>query len=176
MGRLKKAIKNIIILTILCFLFFKTSGLYLTPISAHEYSERSIHYGPSEVVHIEDWDGGKYILCKYDKWVSCNTVKRTLLLFWRFGNQPIGFENDKTKAVDYTWGASGQYWKLYGIINDDKIKKVEITIDNGEVLTQTAFYDDLFLFTWKSPENDSVYNVNIRGYDADNNVIFEEER
>ena len=138
---------------------FQSSELYLTPISAHEYSERSIHYGPSEVVHIEDWDGGKYILCKYDKWVSCNTVKRTLLLFWRFGNQPIGFENDKTKAVDYTWGASGQYWKLYGIINDDKIKKVEITLDNGEVLTQTAFYDDLFLC--KCGEF-SVHNVNIR--------------
>jgi len=176
MNRLKKAIRNIIILIILCLLFLKSSGLYLTPLSAHEHSERSIHYGPSEVIHIEDWDGGKYILCKYDRWVSCNTVNRTLLFFWSFGNQPTGFENDKSKAIDYTWGASRQYWKLYGIVNDDRIKKVEIILDNGQVLTQTDFYDDLFLFTWKSPENDSVYYVSIRGYDADNNVIFEENR
>lgn len=128
------------------------------------------------MIHIEDWDGGKYILCKYDKWISCNTVNRVLLFFWRFGNQPTGFENDKTKALDYTWDASRQYWKLYGIVNNEKIKKVEITLDNGEVLTQTDFYDELFLFTWKSPENGSVHNVNIRGYDVDNNIIFEEER
>ncbi|NMB97272.1 MAG: hypothetical protein GYA02_11790, partial [Clostridiaceae bacterium] len=99
------------------------------------------------MIHIEDWDCGKYILCKYDKWISCNTVNRVLLFFWRFGNQPTGFENDRTKALDYTWDASRQYWKLYGIVNNEKIKKVEITLDNGEVLTQTDFYDDLFLFT-----------------------------
>ncbi|WP_366923087.1 hypothetical protein MFMK1_003579 [Metallumcola ferriviriculae] len=175
MSRRKKVIRNFIILGILFVIFLNRSGLYLTPLSAHEHSERSIHYGPSEVVHIEDFDGGKYILGKYDKWVSANTVNRTLFFFWRFGSQPIGFENDKSKAVDYTWSSSYENYKLYGIVNDDKVKKVEIILNSGESFAQKDFYDDLFLFTWQSKGNENMYFKSIRGYDSENKVIFEEK-
>lgn len=174
MSRGKKVIRNIIILIILFLLFINRSGLYFTPLSAHEHSERSIHYGPSEVVHIEDFKDGKYILGKYDKWVSCNTVNRSLLFFWRFGSQVTGFENDKSKAVDYTWSLSDQYYKLYGIINDDRVKRIEVTLENGEMLTQSEFYDDLFLFTRELDNNQDWNFKNIKGYDSDNNVIFED--
>lgn len=175
MSRLRKVLRNIIILAILLFLFITRAGLYLSPLSAHENSERSIHYGPSEVIHVEDFDQGKYILCKYDKWVSCNTVNKSLFFFWRFGNQPIGFENDKTKALGYTWGMSEKHYNLYGIINDNRIKKVQITLRSGKILTQTVFYDDLFLFTGRTNNNEELYYMNIKGYDVDNNIIFEEE-
>ena len=78
MSRKKKILRNLIILVILFFIFLKSTGLYLSPISAHKSSERSIHYGPSEIVHIEDFSRGKYILCKYNGWVSCNTVEKKL--------------------------------------------------------------------------------------------------
>ncbi|MGN9164845.1 hypothetical protein ACTNDY_06105 [Tissierellaceae bacterium HCP3S3_D8] len=177
MSRNKKILRNIFILAILNFIFFRVSGLYLTPLSAHEESERSIHYGPSEVVHIEDFDDGKYILCKYDKWISCNTVNRALFFFWRYRNQPTGFENDKTKVIGYTWDMSYNNYKVYGIINDDRVKEVQITLKNGESLTETEFYDDLFLFTWKY-DKDSYYDRvvnNIKAYDADGNIVFEDE-
>jgi hypothetical protein len=141
--------------------------------SAHENSERSIHYGPSEVIHIEDFKEGKYLLCKYDNSVSCNTVNRSLFFFWSMGNQPIGFHNNKTKALDYTWSNSNLHWKVYGIVNDDRIKRVEIVLDNGETLTQSEFYDDLFLFTWKSKDNSFKGYKSIKGYDTDNEVIYE---
>ncbi len=176
MSRLKKVIRNIIVLIILFFLFLKSSGLYISPLAAHESSERSIHYGPSQVIHIEDFDDGKYILGKYDKWVSCNTVHRELFFLWRFGNQPIGIENDKTKPITYSWGSSYPYNRLYGIINDANIKKVEITLDDGRVLTQTKFYDYLFLFAWKSPNEGNTFFKHIKGYDSDNNVIFDDGR
>lgn len=175
MSRTKKVIRNIFILSVLFFLFLNRSGLYLTPLSAHEHSERSIHYGPSKVVHIEDFDGGKYILGKYDKWVSCNTVDRELFFFWGFGNQVTGFENDKTKAVDYTWSASRENYKLYGIINDDRVKEIQITFNNGQSLTQTEFYEDLFLFTWQAKENERLNFESIRTYDSEGNMIFEEK-
>ena len=176
MSRNKKILRNIVILAILIFIFFNISGFYLTPLSAHKNSERSIHYGPSEVIHIEDFDGGKYILCKYDKWVSCNTVNRVLFFFWRYGNQPIGFENDKTKALDYTWGMSQENYKLYGIINNDKVTKIQITLNNGKVFTETDFYEDLFLFTWKADNDDEAWWFNnIKGYDSNDNLIFEDE-
>lgn len=175
MNRNKKIVRNIIILIIFFFLFLNRSGLYLSPLSAHEHSERSIHYGPSEVVHIKNFDKGKYILCKYDKWVSCNTVNKALFFFWRFGNQVTDFENDKTKAVDYTWSISHQHCNLYGIINENKVKRIEITLDDGNIFTQNKFYDDLFLFTWKANNNEDRDFKKIKGYDANNNIIFEEE-
>jgi hypothetical protein len=150
-------------------------GLYFDPISAHESSERSINYGPSEIIHIEDYGNSKYILGKYDRWVSCNTVKRAMLFFWMAGNQPTGFENVKTKAVCYTWHASYNNYKAYGIINNANIARIEILLGNGEILTQTAFYDDLFLLTWTSEGNDDKYFETIRAYDAGNNLVYKEE-
>lgn len=173
--RLKKIIRNILILVLLLILFVLRSGFYLTPLSSHEHSERSIHYGPSKVVHIADFDKGKYILGKYDRWVSCNTVQRKLFFFWTIGDQPTGFENDKTKPFDFTWGTSEDTFKLYGIINDDRIKRIEVTLNKGTIITQTDFYDDLFLFTWKLDQGNhpDSYFKDIKGYDANNKVVFE---
>ena len=177
MNRLKNALRNIVIILILFFLFLNRSGLYLTPLSAHESSERSIHYGPSKVVHVEDFEEGKYILGKYDKWISCNTVEKELFFFWRFGSQVQGFENDKTKALDYSWSSSYQHYKCYGIRNDAKIEKVEIILYNGDVYETTVFYDDLFLISWwESSEDNDYYIKNIKGFDKYNNIIFEENR
>ena len=116
MSKNKKILRNIVLLIIIIFILFPRFGLYLSPLSAHRASEKSIHYGPSEIVHIEDFDRGKYILGKYDKWISCNTVNRSLLFFWTFGDQVTGIENDLTKAVSYTWGMSEDQYKIYGII------------------------------------------------------------
>ncbi len=173
MNRIIKVIRNIIILTILLFLLFMALGLHLTPLSAHERSERRVHYGPSEVVHVENYEKGKYILCKYDKWVSCNIVNKGLFFFWRIESQTIGFENDKTKAISYTWRGYDQDFMVYGIINDNKVKKVEVTSNDEKVFTQTEFYDDLFLLIWKWDNDWGIKNI--KGYDSDNNVIFEEE-
>lgn len=175
MSRPKKILRNIIILVILFFIFLKSSGLYLTPLSAHKASERSIHYGPSKVVHIEDFDKGKYILCKYDRWISCNTVKRSLFFFWSFGSQVIGIENDLSKPLSYTWsGGVREFYKVYGIINDDRIKKIEVTLNNGDILTQDEFYEGMFLVTWKYINTNFIDFAGIRAYDEENNMIFEE--
>ena len=175
MSRKKKVVRNIVILLILSIITF-TIGLYLTPIAAHEASERSMHYGPSKVVHIEDFDGGKYLLSKYDKWISCNTVKRTMFFFWTFGGNVTGVENDKNKPLDYLWRMDAEYGtKLYGIINDDSINKVELHLKDGNVLSQTDFYDgDMFLFTWDSDFTQMWVN-RIKAYDALGNLIYEED-
>ena len=174
MNRLKLIIRNAFIILILLFLFLNRTGLYLTPLSAHENSERSAHYGPSKVVHIEDFEKGKHILGKYDKWISCNTVNRVFYFFWGFGNQVHGFENDTSKAIDFSYGASYEYYKCYGIINDENIKKVEITLDNGDKYFTTDFYDNLFLITWIASDDDGFYIKNIKGYDSIGNIIYEE--
>jgi hypothetical protein len=140
MSRKKKVVRNIVILIVLSIFTF-TRGIYLTPIVAHEASERSIHYGPSKVVHIEDFDGGKYILCKYDKWISCNTINRTMYFFWTFGDQVTGIEVNKEKPLNFGWSGSVDAMKFYGIINDKNIDKVEVHLKDGSILSQTEFYD-----------------------------------
>ena len=103
MNRKKKVMRNIITSFILFIIFVKGTGLYFTPLGAHRDSERTAHYGQSEIVHIEDFKKGKYILGRYDKWFSCNTVNRSLLFFWRFGNQVHGSENDLSQPLSYSW-------------------------------------------------------------------------
>lgn len=179
MSRNKKVLRNIIITILIVFMFFPLSGLYLTPMSAHIASERSAHYGPSKVVHIEKFDDGRYFLGKYDKWASCNTVDKDFLFFWSFGNQVHGFEQDPSKAIDYTWGMSNEiHYKLYGIINDDSIVEIEITLRDGQTFTSTDFYEDMFLFTWtaeKSGIYESLKFETIKGYDVDKNIIFQDQ-
>ena len=149
MIRKKKIVRNVVILIVLSILSFNR-GINLTPIAALEASEKSIHYGPSKVIHIEDFDGEKYILCKYDKWISCNTVNRTMFFFWRFGNQVTGIEVNKEKPLNCTWGYTNDTNMLYGIINSSYINKVELYLEDGRTLSQTEFYDnDMFLFTWE---------------------------
>ena len=175
MNRRNKVLRNLLILAVLLPPAFFRSGLYLTPLSAHRHSERSIHYGPSQVVHIQDFEQGKYILCKYDKWISCNTVNQQWLFFWRFGNQVTGIENDPAKAVCYSWNQSYQYCKAYGILNDDRVKKIEITLSDGTILTQTDFYEDMFLLTWTSGTQNDMQDRDmerIRGYDSNNSVLY----
>lgn len=100
---------------------------------------------------------------------------RKEIVFWTYGDQVIGLENDQTKPVDYTWSMAGGAYKLYGIVNDDKVKKVEITLDNGEIFTQTEFYEDLFLFHWESSREKGGGFNNIKAYDIDGNVIFQSQ-
>lgn len=57
MNRRRKTITNIILVIVLLFIFLKVTDLYLTPLRAHRASEKSIHYGPSEVVHVENFPG-----------------------------------------------------------------------------------------------------------------------
>lgn len=171
----KKIVRNILIVMLLAVILINRAGLYLSPLEAHESSERSIHYGPSEVVHVESFKGGKYILGKYDKWISCNTVNRELLLFWRFGNQVTGVENDKSQAMIYRWGMSDENVKVYGIINDKQIIKIEITLVNGDTIEGAEFYDDMFLFTWDNEDGQKKLLKKIVGYDSNNNVLFEDE-
>lgn len=172
MSRRKRVVRNTIILLILFAFRFGSGSLYLTPIAAHEASERSLHYGPSEVVHMEDFDGGKFILGKYDKWISCNTVNKSMFFFWLYGGQNLGTEIDISEPMNYTWSYSRPIFKCYGNINDDRISRVDLTIKDGTVLSTTEFYDDMFLITSEETTNFR----SIKAYDDQGNVLFEDDR
>lgn len=168
MIRLKKIIINIILISVCLYIFLNLTGLSLSPISAYEKSERKNHYGPSEIIHIEKSMNNRYILGRYDKWVSLNTIKRDFFFFW-IGTDPIGFENTKSKAIEYNWNMNDNALKIYGIINDERIKKIEVILDNSMTTTITEFYEDLFFFV----ADTNQYSHTIRGYDINDELIFE---
>ena len=112
-----------------------------------------MHYGPSKIEHIEDYEKGKYLLCKYDKWISCDVIDRSLFFMWSIGSgDPEGVEYNSSNPFDYYFHSSTTsnvtYTYIYGIVNDPSITKIEVTLKNGDVLTQTNFYDGTFIIHW----------------------------
>lgn len=175
MSKIQKIIRNLVILSIFLFVFMRVFTLSFSPLTAFEITERSLHYGPSEIVHMEEYDGGKLILGKYDKWVSCTPVEREFLFFWRVKNLSLGLEKDESQVINYNYGRVDETYYFHGIINDEDIDKIEVTLGNGEVYSETEFHEDLFLLTIESEyENSSRLDFReIKSYDAHGNVIFE---
>lgn len=174
MTRLQKIFRNLIILLVLFFIFLWGSGLHLSPLAANRASEKSIHYGPSEIVHVEDFPKGKYIIGKYDKWFSISTINRRMGIFWGFANITPGIEINLDQAINYMYTMSGDYYSYFGVINDESITKIELVLDNGDILTETKFYDQMFIVVGNSPNNKFPYLEAIRGFDSKDNLIFEE--
>jgi hypothetical protein len=63
-------------------------------------------------------------------------------------------------------------FRVYGIITDSKIAKIEVYTLDGSILTQSDFHEGLFILSW---EEDAEFRK-IMAYDASGAVIFEEER
>jgi hypothetical protein len=175
MTRSKKVMRNIIVLLTLCLLYMMTSGLYFDPMQAHERSEHSAHYGPSTVVGIVEYNGDRHMLCKYENTVSCDTVQRFWHFFWRFGSSPFGFENNRSKPLNYTWCYGNHLYKVYGVINDKRILKVKVFTNHGKVYSQTKFYDGVFVLFWKSEGNYDQGLQKVTAYDGDGKVVYSEE-
>ena len=61
MTRLKKTIRNLLLIAVLLFLFMKLNGLYFSPVEAL-HTQNDLHYGPSEIVHSFDHGNSRYFL------------------------------------------------------------------------------------------------------------------
>ncbi len=171
MNRFVKIIRNLILILFLFFIVCIVTGLRLTPEQAHKMSERGIHYGPSVIIKSFDYGNYQQLLCKYDNWVSCDTVSRFALIFWQPGNQPIGFKNDSSRFFCFSNNYSNDSNYLYGIINNDALIKIEVLTNDGQLLTQQDFYDGLFYFTWVSNVRQSGIEK-ITGYTSDEMITY----
>ena len=171
MSRIKKTLRNLIIIVALFCIFMITTGLRLTPIQAHKLSEKGIHYGPSKIVKVFNHGKYQHLLCKYDNWISCNTVDRTLFIFWAPGSQVTGVENNLDEALKYSESYSNRINIVYGIVNDENIEKVEVYTTEGNIIVNKDLYDNMFYFSWKSKGN-TWGMKELRGYDKNGNQIY----
>jgi len=172
MNRKKKLLRNILFIVIFASFILLTGMFYINPAAAHRGSERSVHYGPSEIVHVEDFPGGKYFLGKYNQWISCNIINRTMGIFWSSGGDVTGSEIKYDNPLFYVSQFSQPNARAFGILHDQSIDKVEVHLTDGTILTQKDFYEDMFLLTWK---NEAEFHK-IVAYDHIGSVIFQEER
>lgn len=171
MSRTKKITRNCLIIIAFLLFYLYSADVYLTPLSAHKVKESSQHYGPSEIINIQNYNNGKgkYLLCKYGDWVSIDGIDKSMLFFWKYTNS-LCFQIDKSKAIDFCQNHSTEEEYVFGIVNDSAITKVEAILNNGNSFTQDTFYDGLFIIIW--PEEISVFLINLNGYDKDGNIIY----
>jgi len=176
MNRKKKLLRNILIITVISLLVYSSRSFYMSPMAAHMAAERNFHYGPSDIIHVEDFSGGKYFLGKYDRWISCSTIEKVWGPFWRSGGHTFGVEVETDKPLTYTWSfswASPKYQtEVFGILHDQSIDKVVVHLMDGTVLTQNKFYEDMFLLHWDG----QVEFDQIIAYDSSGTAVFQDQR
>jgi hypothetical protein len=185
----KKAFIEWGVAILLLFLAISESPLFnyyhLSPTAAHEQSERTHYYGPSEVVEEIDLGEVRIFLGKYKDWFSANSVLKHAGVFWAPGSHVGGTEIKQDQDITYSWSGSRINDELmlmlyYGIVTNPKIVKVELdVVDNhlkGEATVQTLSYPlekhRMFLFYWN--ELEFHYHVeSLRGMDENGEVVYE---
>lgn len=173
MNRKKKIVRNLILLLLCSISFFYMNHLYLFPSHANEASERGLHYGPSQVIYETDYELGKYYLCRYDQYISCNSIQRAFGIFWQYGGNHYGTEINKDDPITYNWSMSdSKYWIFFGQINDSNIASLKLTPESSEEsFTQNDFHDGMFLFHWIG-QNQSC-GFQLTAYDKDGTVLYQ---
>ncbi|BBI34252.1 hypothetical protein [Cohnella abietis] len=175
---------------LLVFLYFKeghTMNGSLTAAKAHQLSERSYHYGPSQIVREVPYGKDTVIfLGLYKDWFSADTsVKQRM--GWYPGGGVSGVAIDKSKPLTYFWEISQlnktlRLGKFFGYVSDPKITTVVLNMvylnDKREELNKTIELresikeDRMFLFLWNELENQYRWK-SIQGMDDEGKVLYE---
>lgn len=167
-GRVGRTIRNLCFVAAALLLISFPRGLHLTADNAYAVSERTAHYGPSIIEHTIDWGNRRFYLAHYDKWFSCNPVKRQGL-FWSLDNSTGGMENQPDRPL--VWDAMAGWRDVdgglriqYGMRNDRQIASVGFVFRNGEERQASGFYGDMFYLQspleWEEPLYIQAYDKN----------------
>lgn len=169
-----------IIAAILILICFNTSVFSyggFSPIGAHESSERTYRYGPSDIIKTIELDNVKIYLCKYKNWYSTSIVQKEKFKWYTRGidvSKPI----DTSLPINYTWDYTNVNHslgvnKVFGYVANPDITAVLVESENHEhVLKYELDNSRMFIFTWNG-ENELYRFKNIKGFDAVGNVVYE---
>lgn len=182
-NRLKAILEWIIaaVLLFACYIAYPLSYGNFSPIKAHQLSERTFHYGPSQIIREIDLDGGIIYLCRYKDWFSADTVRKGFIK-WYPGSGVGGAPIDYSKKISYYWGNSQikgdiSIMKFYGIATDPSISTVTLDIDEKgipETLKYTLNSNRMFIFYWSEKEHNYHFRY-LRGLDSSGKVLSEQK-
>ena len=171
-----------IVLLILCYRLSILSYGHFSALKAHEFSEKTMHYGPSKIIKEVTLKNRKIYLCKYKGWISADSVEKVLIK-WHTGQTLSGYPIDYTKKVTHTWNSSSAYDKkdslmtVIGYVNDPTITAIILDAykektSNVETLKYKLDDSRMFIFTL-SDKKDTYLPSTIKGVDKDGNVVYE---
>lgn len=172
-----------VILVMICVYYYVLSYSSFTPLQAFKNSERTMNYGPSEIIKELDKDKVKIYLAKYKNWFSAQAFEKNLIT-WRFaGGSVAGTTINFNEKITYSYsGASVKnnkfLWNLYGYVNDINITKVSLEVKRGDKTESIDYQLDksnMFIFSWFNNNGEESTFTKIIGMDKDNKVVYEYE-
>ncbi|WP_130862930.1 hypothetical protein [Bacilliculturomica massiliensis] len=146
MNRKKALIRNLALTAGCTLLIYTVSGFFFVPESAFRVSERSSHYGPSEIVCVGDAGSAQYFFGSFENYISLTEIKRYYLpVLWTIGNQYLGHRRDLSQALDPQYSShvlsdglssagAGRRVIVYGYVNDPSVTLLELNYGDGHVL------------------------------------------
>lgn len=170
-----------IIMVAVCFDFYVLRHKSFTPLKAFRDSERTLNYGPSEIVKELDKDGLKIYLGKYKDWMSSQAIKKNLITWSPLGGNVTGVPIKYSEKVTYSWSGSSVknnkfLWIVYGFVNDASISKITLQVKTGDKQDSMEYLldkDRMFIFSWFDDNSSRSTISKIIGTDKDNRVIYE---
>jgi len=172
-----------ILLLILCYRLSSLSIGHFSAIKAHEFSEKTMHYGPSKIIKEIDLKNRKVYLCKYKDWISADTVDKKFIK-WHTGSPVSPRPIDYSKKVTHSWASSSAYKNdeslltVIGYVNDQTITTIIVeTVKEKSSDIETLKYklDDSHMFIFTVTDKKAThFPKTVKGLDKDGKVVYEE--
>jgi len=188
--RKRQILIQIVLIIFFGLVLFDRSRLYRTPEQFLRANEKGLHYGPSDKILVEEEysNGDLLVIGKIgDDALSIGEGKRKMFFFWGMpgggftGYRPIS--EDKDVMAEYL----ERFHAVAGLTDNKDIKEVEFKLYCGRdhAATERAEVDDEGFFMIylddglieKYREDDNFvwfYPLEIKGFDKDGNMIYEE--
>lgn len=168
-----------LIMVSICIYYYLFSYGSFTAINAFKASEKSYHYGPSQIKKKIDLKNGKIYLGKYKDWISATAIEKRLIK-WYPANGVGGFPINYSNKVTQTWtcgnmGDKSYIYTFFGYVNDSTITTVDFKAEK-KGKTSTMKYninsDKMFIFCWDDNGNESK-PISLSGLDKVGKVVYE---
>lgn len=122
-----------LLLASVCTYFYIFSFGSFSADGAYRASEKTYHYGPSQIKRVVSFENEKLYFGKYKDWISATSVQKKLIK-WFPGNGVGGFPiNYSDKIIHYWFRDSIEnnsfIRSVYGYVNDSAIKTVNLQIE-----------------------------------------------
>lgn len=168
-----------LILLSTCIYYYIFALYSFTAINAFTASEKSLHYGPSEIKKEINLKNGKMYLGKYKDWISATPIERTFII-WYPSSGGGGFPINYSEKISHTWqcasmGDNSYIYTAFGYVNDSSIKTVNLKIKEKGKKSTMKYYigsDKMFIFCWDDNEGKSNL-ISLSGLDKDGRVIYD---
>ncbi|KMK75855.1 hypothetical protein [Alkalihalobacillus pseudalcaliphilus] len=173
---IKWGIAGLLVACVLLYSPYLVYFQYLSPENTLRYSEKSMHYGPSDIIDERKVNSSIIYLSTYKDWFSASHVERKWGIFWQHRNGG-GIKKNSEEAITHIFGSSfkGEPAISYmgGYVSDPEIDVIEVELDH-ETLQEPVNDQQLFLVVWKGGRSYEVLR-SYRGLNEEGDVLYEYE-